>query len=72
MNKDWTLIIRPHEKMWHVDFREIWRYRDLTTLFVKRNIIVQYKQTVLGPLWFLIQPVLTVMMNMVVLVALPR
>ena len=66
MNKDWTLIIRPHEKMWHVDFREIWRYRDLTTLFVKRNIIVQYKQTVLGPLWFLIQPVLTVMMNMVV------
>lgn len=66
MNKDWTLIIRPHEKMWHVDFKEIWRYRDLVTLFVKRNIIVQYKQTILGPLWFLIQPVLTVLMNMVV------
>lgn len=66
MNKDWTMIIKPHEKMWHVDFREIWRYRDLITLFVKRNIIIQYKQTVLGPLWFLIQPVLTVMMNMVV------
>lgn len=66
MDKNWTLVIKPHEKMWHVDFSEIWRYRDLITLFVKRNIIVQYKQTVLGPLWFLIQPVLTVMMNMVV------
>lgn len=66
MDKNWTLVIRPHEKLWHVDFREIWRYRDLVTLFVKRNIIVQYKQTILGPLWFLIQPVLTVLMNMVV------
>lgn len=59
-------MIKPHEKLWLVDFREIWRYRDLVTLFVKRNIIVQYKQTILGPLWFLIQPVLTVLMNMVV------
>lgn len=66
MDKNWTLVIKPHEKLWHVDFKEIWRYRDLVTLFVKRNIIVQYKQTVLGPLWFLIQPVLTVLMNMVV------
>lgn len=66
MDKNWTLIIKPHEKLWHVDFREIWRYRDLMTLFVKRDIIVQYKQTILGPLWFIIQPVLTVIMNMVV------
>ena len=66
MDKNWTLVIKPHEKLWHVDFKEIWRYRDLVTLFVKRNIIVQYKQTILGPLWFLIQPVLTVLMNMVV------
>lgn len=66
MVKNWTLVIKPHEKLWHVDFKEIWRYRDLVTLFVKRNIIVQYKQTILGPLWFLIQPVLTVLMNMVV------
>ena len=62
----WTMVIRPHEKLWHVDFREIWRYRDLIELFVKRNIVVQYKQTILGPLWYLIQPVLTVIMNMVV------
>ena len=66
MNENWTMIIRPHEKLWHIDFREIWRYRDLITLFVKRNIIVQYKQTILGPLWYIIQPVLTVIMNMVV------
>lgn len=67
MNKDeWTLIIRPHQKLWSVDFREIWRYRDLISLFVKRNIVVQYKQTILGPLWYIIQPVLTVIMNMIV------
>jgi len=66
MEKDWTLIIRPRERLWSVDFREIWRYRDLIELFVRRNIVVQYKQTVLGPLWYLIQPVLTVIMNMVV------
>ena len=58
--------IRPHEKLWHIDLGEIWRYRDLIELFVRRNIVVQYKQTVLGPLWYLIQPILTVIMNMVV------
>lgn len=60
------MIIRPHEKLWHIDFKEIWRYRDLIQLFVRRNIVVQYKQTILGPLWYLIQPILTVIMNMVV------
>lgn len=59
-------LITPHHKLWSVDFKEIWRYRDLIELFVKRNIVVQYKQTILGPLWYLIQPVLTVVMNMVV------
>ena len=58
--------IRPHERLWHIDVGEIWRYRDLIELFVRRNIVVQYKQTILGPLWFLIQPILTVIMNMVV------
>lgn len=58
--------IRPHERLWYIDLGEIWRYRDLIELFVRRNIVVQYKQTILGPLWYLIQPVLTVIMNMVV------
>lgn len=62
----WTMQIRPHERLWHVDLGEIWRYRDLIELFVKRNIVIQYKQTILGPLWYLIQPILTVLMNMVV------
>ena len=66
MKEQWTLVIGPHEKLWHVDFREIWKYRDLISLFVKRNIVVQYKHTILGPLWYIIQPVLTVIMNMVV------
>ena len=66
MDKDWTLVIKPRERLWNVDFRELWRYRDLIELFVRRNIVVQYKQTILGPLWYLIQPVLTVIMNMVV------
>ena len=66
MKDNWTLIIRPKQKLWSVDFKEIWRYRDLIALFVKRNIVIQYKQTILGPLWYIIQPVLTVIMNMVV------
>ena len=60
------MIIRPHEKLWKVDLGEIWAYRDLIDLFVKRNIVTVYKQTVLGSLWYLIQPILTVIMNMVV------
>ena len=62
----WTTEIKPKEKLLSVDFKEIWRYRDLMMLFVKRNIITQYKQTVLGPLWFLIQPLMTTVMYMVV------
>ena len=46
-NQFWTMRIRPHEKLWHVDRGEIWRYRDLIELFVRRNIMVQYKQTIL-------------------------
>ncbi len=64
--QEWTTIIKPKDKLWSVDFKELWHYRDLTTLFVKRDIITQYKQTVLGPLWFIIQPVMTVLMYMVV------
>ena len=64
--QEWTTIIKPKDKLWSVDFKELWGYRDLTSLFVKRDIITQYKQTVLGPLWFIIQPVMTVLMYMVV------
>lgn len=65
-DQQWTTVIRPKEKLLSVDFKEIWQYRDLLTLFVKRNIITQYKQTVLGPLWYVIQPMMTTVMYMVV------
>lgn len=65
-NQDWTTVIKPKEKLLQVDFRELWRYRDLCLLFVKRNITTQYKQTILGPLWYIIQPLITVVMYMVV------
>ena len=63
MNKnitdDWLYTISPKNKMINLNFAEIWRYRDLLFLFVKRDIITVYKQTVLGPLWFFIQPLFT-------------
>lgn len=62
----WTTEIRPKDSLLSVDFKEIWRYRDLMMLFVKRNIITQYKQTILGPLWYVIQPLMTTVMYMVV------
>jgi lipopolysaccharide transport system permease protein len=65
-NENWTTIIKPRNKLFEVNLKEIWDYRDLLTLFVKRTITVQYKQTVLGPLWWIIQPVMTVIMYMVV------
>ena len=64
--ENWTTIIKPRNKLFEVNLKEIWDYRDLLTLFVKRNIVTQYKQTILGPLWWLIQPALTVIMYMVV------
>ena len=65
-NNEWTTVIKPKEKLLQVDFKELWRYRDLTSLFVRRNITTQYKQTILGPLWYIIQPAMTVIMYMVV------
>lgn len=62
----WDIVIKPKDKLFSVDFKELWAYRDLCSLFVKRNIITKYKQTILGPAWFVIQPALTVIMYMVV------
>lgn len=65
-NQDWTTVIKPRNKLFEVNLKEIWDYRDLLTLFVKRDIITSYKQTILGPLWWIIQPLMTVVMYMVV------
>ena len=64
--ESWTTVIKPKTKLLQVDFNEIWQYRDLLTMFVKRDIVTQYKQTILGPAWYFIQPALTTIMYMVV------
>lgn len=64
--ENWTLEIKPQNSLFAVDFAEIWRYRDLYIMLVKRDIVTLYKQTVLGPLWFFIQPIMTTVMYMVV------
>ena len=66
MNEPWTLEIKPQNSLFAVDFAEIWRYRDLYIMLVKRDIVTLYKQTILGPLWFFIQPIMTTVMYMVV------
>ncbi len=66
MDQSWTTVIKPRNGLMQINLREIWQYRDLLTLFVKRDIITQYKQTILGPLWFFIQPSITVIMYMIV------
>ena len=62
MQDNWTIEIKPKKKWLDVDIKGIWRYRDLYYMYVKRDIITVYKQTVLGPLWFIIQPVFTTIM----------
>ncbi|HPL76628.1 MAG TPA: ABC transporter permease [Paludibacteraceae bacterium] len=59
-------VIKPKSSLLEIDFKELWRNRDLFSMFVKRNIVTQYKQTILGPAWFFIQPALTTIMYMVV------
>ena len=58
-NGSWTKIIRPKRGLLDLRLRELWRARELIMLFVWRDFVSVYKQTVLGPLWFVIQPVLT-------------
>lgn len=62
----WSMIIKPKRSLFDVDLAELWRYRDLIALFVKRDFVSKFKQTILGPLWFIIQPLLTTLMFTVV------
>lgn len=58
-NDNWLYEITPQQKLFNLNLAEIWRYRDLLMLFVKRNIVTVYKQTILGPLWYFVQPLFT-------------
>ena len=64
--KDKITYIQPKKKWLDVDIRGLWRYRDLYQMYIRRDIVTVYKQTVLGPLWFVIQPLLTTIMYMFV------
>lgn len=66
MAKDWDIIINNRSNLFNIDLGEVWRYRDLLTMYVKRDIVTFYKQTILGPLWFVIQPLFTTIMFMFV------
>ena len=56
---NWDLIITPNRGYFEFYFNEIWNFRDLLLIFIRRDIITQYKQTILGPLWIVIPPILT-------------
>jgi lipopolysaccharide transport system permease protein len=65
-NEDWTSIIEPRRPLFDFNLAELWAYRDMIALLVRRDFVAYYKQTVLGPLWFLLQPVLTTLVFTVV------
>ena len=57
--QDWLFEIKPKDQFFRLHLKEVWQYRDLLFLFVRRDVVTVYKQTVLGPLWYLIQPLFT-------------
>jgi lipopolysaccharide transport system permease protein len=62
----WDLIIRPKRHLLDVNLREVWEYRDLMLMFVRRDLVTLYKQTILGPIWYFVQPLMTMAMYVLV------
>ncbi len=58
-NNEWLIEITPKRSLFELNLKEVWRYKDLLFLFVKRDVVTLYKQTILGPLWYIIQPLFT-------------
>ena len=65
-DEQWDKIISSKHKLFDLKFKEVWDYRDLILLFVKRDFVIYYKQTILGPLWYLIQPIMSTIMYMII------
>ena len=63
---EWDIIITPKTNFLNLDMHEVWKYKDLLTMYIKRDIVTLYKQTILGPVWYLIQPLFTTIMYMFV------
>jgi lipopolysaccharide transport system permease protein len=59
MEQQFSTVIKPKQKLLDLKIRELWRYRDLIMLFVRRTFVAQYKQTILGPAWAVVQPLFT-------------
>jgi len=62
----WTEEIKSQKTLFSINFKEVWHYRDLLFLLVKRDFIVFYKQTILGPIWFFVQPILTTIIYVII------
>jgi len=65
-SENWTLEIKPKRSLFTLNFKELWQYRDLLEMYIKRDIITFYKQTILGPIWFFVQPIFTTLVYMFV------
>lgn len=63
---DYEHIIKPKKRLLDIDLKGLWQYRDLYVMYIKRDIVTYYKQTIFGPLWYVIQPILTTIMYMFV------
>lgn len=64
--EEFDLVVTPQKNLLDINFADIWRYRDLLYMFVKRDVVTVYKQTVMGPIWFFVQPILTTLIYILV------
>jgi lipopolysaccharide transport system permease protein len=65
-HEEWDMVIESKHSLFDLHLRDVWRYRDLLTLLVRRDFVSLYKQTILGPIWFFIQPLLTTLTFLIV------
>lgn len=63
---EWDMVIEPQAPWFRLNLKDIWRYRDLLILFVRRDFVAAFKQTILGPIWHFVQPILTTIVFLVV------
>ncbi|MDP2423763.1 MAG: ABC transporter permease [Bacteroidales bacterium] len=65
-DKSWDVVIEPRGHLLNINLKEIWQYRDLLEMYIRRDIVTFYKQTILGPIWFFVQPIFTTIVFMFV------
>jgi lipopolysaccharide transport system permease protein len=66
VEQEWDMVVKPQDGLLELHLKDVWNYRDLIWLFVRRDFVAQYKQTVLGPIWHFMQPMLTTMMFLLI------